>query len=180
MLAKGRSARSFLKPTWLLESLNMKCLKVFTSTVVNTFEKLWLRLPNAEELRDIESISRILGFSSCAGVVDCPAWTWDNCPTSWQGLYKGKDRKPTVSIEVVIDESLRIWELMFGTPGLKNDKTVLDNSTLFNNVCNGYRPLYRFHMNLCIKVLFATHVSRSGRDLFSLSIMCSFLQRPTK
>lgn len=52
---KCRSAWSFIQQTRLLESFDMKCLKEFTSTVVDTFKKQWLRRAIAEEVRDIES-----------------------------------------------------------------------------------------------------------------------------
>jgi hypothetical protein len=39
---------------------------------------------------------------------------------AYQGMCKGKDRKPTVRMEVIMDDFLKIYWLNFGIPGSKN------------------------------------------------------------
>lgn len=46
-------------------------------------------------------------------------------------------------MEVVCDDFLYIWHVMFGTPGSKNDINIMDQSPLFNAVRNGRWPPIR-------------------------------------
>lgn len=72
--------------------------------------------------------------------MDCASWEWDLCPVGWQGQCKGKDKCPTVRMEVVCDDYLRIWHLNFGAPGAKNDRQIFNQSGLFNKVRLGTWP----------------------------------------
>lgn len=46
-------------------------------------------------------------------------------------------------MEVVCDNKLRIWHVSFGVPDSSNDKTIMDNSTSFNDFRNGKRSSSR-------------------------------------
>lgn len=58
----------------------------------------------------------------------------------WKGQYIAKDKKPTVRMEVVCDDGLRIWHIMFETPGARNDVCIMYHITLFNDTRNGSWP----------------------------------------
>ncbi len=148
MLCDGTSAYSLVESTRMGEDLNMKCLKEFTKSIVEMYEEEWLRRPSKNEIVDIEKRYSILGFPGCIGAVDCASWEWDNCPIGWQGNYKGKGKKPVCRMEVICDDSLRVWHLAFGAPGSRNDLTIMDQDPFFNDVRNGVWPPYQ--PNLCI------------------------------
>jgi Plant transposon protein len=107
-------------------------LKQFSRAVVEAFKDDWLRSPNAEEISRIEGEYAALGFPGCIGCVYCASWEWDKCPVAWQGQYRGKDKKSCCRMEVVCDDYLFIWHVMFGTAGSKNDINILNTSPFFN------------------------------------------------
>lgn len=59
------------------------------------------------------------------------------------GQYTGKEGKPTLRLEVVCDDNLCIWHAMFGIPGARNDKSIVNQSTLFNGIRNRKGPPYK-------------------------------------
>ena len=54
--------------------------------------------------------------------------------------FKGKEKVPTVRMEVIADENLHIWHLYFGQPGSRNDVNILDPSPLFHQIRSGRYP----------------------------------------
>jgi len=74
-------------------------------------------------------------------------WEWANCPTARHGMYKGHKGKPTVILEAVATEDLRIWHAFFGMPGSHNDINVLQRSPLFDDLANGRAPEVEFNVN---------------------------------
>jgi Plant transposon protein len=139
-LSLGVGADAVVEYVRLSESTISECLKRFCAGVVSEFKREYLRNPNTDELRRIENEYAALGFPGCAGCVDCASWEWDCCPTAWQGNYKGKDRKPTCRLEVICDDYLYIWHVCFGSPGSKNDISIMNNSDLFNAIRVGKWP----------------------------------------
>lgn len=117
-------------------------MKRFVTAVIGSFEAEWLRKPNEEDILEIEKRYSRLGFPGCIGAVDCASWEWANCPLAWQGLHKGKEKKPNCRMEVGCDDILRILHLNFGIPGSFNDRTILEHSPLFNAGRSGrWRPV---------------------------------------
>lgn len=148
MLSDGRTAASLTQQTRMSERQVMKCMKLFVNAVVERLGEEWLRLPTVEEIMAIEGRYRKLGFPGCLGAIDCAGWDWDLCPVAWQGLYKGKDKKPSMRMEVYCDDSLRIWSLNFGIPGSKNDRTIMDQSPFLKAVRQDRWPTMK--PSLCI------------------------------
>ena len=148
MITQGCTAFSLVRETRMSERQIMKCMKRFTSCIVREMEEEWIRLPTNAELLEIEKRYKSVGFPGCIGAVDCAGWQWEACPVGWQGIYKGKDKKPTMRMEVLCDDSLRIWSLNFGVPGARNNVTIMDHSPLFRAIRNGKWPSVR--PRLCI------------------------------
>jgi len=74
-------------------------------------------------------------------------WEWANCPSGWHGVYKGHKGNPTMILEAVALEDLRIWHAFFGLPGSHNDINVLHRSPVFDDLANGNAPEVEFTMN---------------------------------
>lgn len=140
MICDDRTAFSLCNQVRQSEPQNMKCMKTLCEDIVYLYEGEWLRRPNKEELVSIEKHYRELGFPGCVGAVDCAGWVWENCPVGWQGLFTGKEGKPSCRMEVISDDKLRIWHLNFGIPGSKNDKTIIQHSGFFNDIRNKNWP----------------------------------------
>jgi hypothetical protein len=64
-------------------------------------------------------------------------WAWKNCPSAMAGQYKGKEKKPTVVLEVVADQRLWIWHAFFRTAGALKDINVIQRSTIFEDQIAG-------------------------------------------
>lgn len=143
MLTEGRTALSLVRETRMSERQILKCMKRFTTCIVEQLEEEWIRLPTNAELLEIENRYKSLGFPGCIGAVDCASWQWEACPVGWQGIYKGKDKKPTMRLEIFCDDNLRVWSLNFGVPGSRNDVTIMDHSPFFRAVRNGQWPSVR-------------------------------------
>lgn len=140
MLSLGVAADACVEYTRLGESTIANCLREFCQGVVRQFGAEWLRLPDVDEMKKLSKEFGDLGFPGCLGSVDCASWEWDACPVGWQGQCKGKDKCPTVRMEVVCDDFLRIWHLNFGSPGAKNDIQIFHQSNLFNRMRTGAWP----------------------------------------
>lgn len=147
-LSSGVSADHLVSYIRLHESTLLSTLKEFCRTVVECFRDEHLRRPSESDIKKIESDYSRLGFPGCLGAVDCSGWEWRNCPVAWHGQYKGKENKPMLRMEVLCDDKLHIWHMMFGSPGAKNDISIMSQSSLFNDIRNGKWPLIKPSTNI--------------------------------
>jgi hypothetical protein len=140
MLSLGIPADAAVEYGRLAESTNAECLKLFARAIVEIFETEWLRVMTMDDAKYTAAHYRGLGFPGCIGCVDCASWKWDACPMAWQGQCKGKEKVPTVRMEVITDDFLRIWWLNFGVPGARNDKQIFNQSPFFCKIRAGAWP----------------------------------------
>nr|XP_019535679.2 uncharacterized protein LOC109407121 [Aedes albopictus] len=146
-LAYGAPADAVDEYLRLSESTARNCLLEFCRTIVNVYEKEYLRSPNEGDLARLMNEGRKRGFPGMLGSLDCCHWEWKNCPTAWAGQYKGKGKKPTIVLEAVASHDLWIWHAFFGMPGSANDINVLERSPLFSDVYCGRTPPVQFEVN---------------------------------
>lgn len=140
MLAYGVSADSVDDKIGIAESTTLKCLEHYCDAVIACFSETYLRAPTDEDMKHILSRSERRGFPGMMGSIDCTKWRWKNCPTAWQGQYRGKEKVSTVTLEAIADESLWIWHAFFGMPGCLNDINVVESSPLLEKMANGTYP----------------------------------------
>lgn len=112
-------------------------LEHFVNGVVEHFGSEYLRAPNEEDIARICAVNKARGFSGMWGSLDCMHWVWDKCPKALQGMYKGKEGKPTVILEAVASQDTWIWHSFFGMPGTLNDINVLNCSPFLVKVISG-------------------------------------------
>lgn len=129
------------------ESTARKCLQEFCKTVNHLFGKTYLRSPTRSDLQRLLQIGAKRGFPGMLGSLDCTHWQWKNCPMAWAGQYKGKEKKPSIILEVIASYDLWIWHAFFGMPGSNNDINVLDRSPLFSDLYNGTLPEITYVIN---------------------------------
>eukprot|EP00918_Siedleckia_nematoides_P010874 GHVU01023854.1.p1 GENE.GHVU01023854.1~~GHVU01023854.1.p1 ORF type:complete len:459 (+),score=30.35 GHVU01023854.1:323-1699(+) len=132
VLAYGAVFDSMEEYLRISNSLICDCLKLFCAAMVAVFAEEYLRLPTAEEAKKILAFNATRGFRGMLGSIDCMHWKWDNCPRGWRGQYKGKEDKPSLILEAVATQDLRIWHSFFGMPGSNNDLNVIDRSPLIS------------------------------------------------
>jgi hypothetical protein len=147
MLAYGSPADSFDDTYRMAESIVLETVKQFARTVIAVYESDFLRPPTASELEIILRVNEARGFPGMIGSIDCMHWEWSNCPTAWHGQYKGHKGKPTIILEAVATQDLRIWHAYFGLPGSHNDINVLHRSPAFDDLAEGRRPQFEFDVN---------------------------------
>lgn len=85
----------------------------------------WVRLPEGEDLKHVESIYSSLGYPGAVGSVDCTHLPWERCNFSQTQTHKGKEGYTTVVFEAICDHAGRILASTRGFPGAENDKTVV-------------------------------------------------------
>ena len=65
-----------------------------------------LRDPTPAEVENFLVDGEKRGTPGLLGSIDCSKWIWKNCPTAWHGQFKGKEKTPSVTVEVICDRSL--------------------------------------------------------------------------
>ena len=78
----------------------------FCRAIIDVFGPTYLRPLNAEDLRMIMSDYVDKGWIGCMGCINVIKWVWKNCPMGWKGQYKGKETRPTIALEAVVDSRL--------------------------------------------------------------------------
>jgi hypothetical protein len=90
---------------------------------------------DAKRVEELHAI--VHGVRGMIGSLDCSHIVWGNCPIAHHGQYQGKEGKPTVVVEAMVDYSLYAWHAVFGYYGTLNDITIWDNSLLLQAMCDG-------------------------------------------
>lgn len=131
----------------MAESTGRNALRHFCKAIIRLYGEEYLRSPTNEDVERILRENSERGFPGMLGSLDCMHWEWKNCPTGWHGMYKGKEKVPTIILEAVASKDRWIWHAFFGLPGSLNDINVLDRSYLFQDVANGQGPDVNFSIN---------------------------------
>ncbi len=74
-------------------------------------------------------------------------WRWKSCPSAWSVQFTGKENEPTIILKDVATYDLWIWHAFFGMPGSHNNINVLDRSSRFSDLVNGWTLEVNFTVN---------------------------------
>lgn len=140
LLAYGVSNDCMDDKLGMAKSTIQESMVRFCKTVIDCFEREYLRSPNDADVHRVLQRSKHRGFPGMLGSMDCSKWKWKACPTAWQGQYRGKEKASTVTLEAIADESLWIWHAFFGMPGCLNDINVIEASPLSEKIASGTYP----------------------------------------
>jgi hypothetical protein len=114
MLAYGLSADAVDEYIKIGGTTALECLRKFCKGIIQLYEPIYLRAPNADDLQRILQVSEMRGFPGMIGSIDCMHWKWKNCPTAWEGQFtRGDKGTTTVILEVVASHDLWIWHAFF-------------------------------------------------------------------
>ncbi|WCJ24770.1 hypothetical protein M5689_006704 [Euphorbia peplus] len=133
MLAYGEAADRSDEYLRIAESTTLECLSLFCRSVIEVFGSVYLRKPNANDVRRLfEMHNNIHGFPRMLGSLDCMHCEWKNCPTAWQGQYtRGDQGVPTIMLEardypeeepIVPDD----FDVLLGPPNSVQDRIEAD------------------------------------------------------
>ncbi|OWZ13470.1 Transposon protein [Phytophthora megakarya] len=93
-------------------------------SIIRLFRAEYLRKPTPQDSEALLDENAARGFPGMVGSLDCTHWTWKNCPTSWAGVYKGKEKASTIILEAVATRS-------------NNGLNALERSPLLDDLVNG-------------------------------------------
>lgn len=141
LLTYDSAADSVDEHVRLGSSTAQEALKSSCASIDVCFGPEYLRQPTEVETIFLLRRAAVLGFPGMLGSIDCCKCIWKNCPTAPHGQHKGKEGAPTLTMEAVADDRLRIWHMFLGMPGLNNDVNVFDASPLQNKIADGVYPL---------------------------------------
>lgn len=138
-LAYGTTVNAFRDYFQVGESTAMKCVKLLTKEVTNSpFRKEYFKSMTSSDARRVEAYhSTVHGVRGMIGSLDCSHVVWGNCPVAHHGQFQGKEGKPTLVVEAMVDHSLYVWHAVFGYCGTLNDLTIWDSSLLLQAMCDG-------------------------------------------
>jgi hypothetical protein len=147
MLAYGSPADALDEYLKIGKSTALHCLDMFAQGVIEVFGGEYLRRPTHEDVERILQVNESRGFPGMLGSIDCMHWQWEKCPLAWRGQFtRGDYGVPTIVLEAVATQDLRIWHAFFGVAGSNNDLNVLNQSPLFYAL-KGEAPQVQFSVN---------------------------------
>nr|XP_043626183.1 protein ALP1-like [Erigeron canadensis] len=80
--------------------------------------------------------------------IDCMHWPWEMCPAAWRGTYtSGHVGRPSLILQAVASNDLRMWNAYFGQQGSHNDINVFEASPILEEIINGLAPSVPFSAN---------------------------------
>ncbi|XP_020178211.1 uncharacterized protein [Aegilops tauschii subsp. strangulata] len=147
MLAYGVPGDLIDEYVRMSESTCLHSMYKFCKAVIVVFGPEYLSEPTAQDTARLLAMNASKGFPGMLGSIDCMYWEWKNCPSTWQGQYKGHVRACTVILEAVASQDLWIWHSFFGMARLHNDINVLQRSPVFARLAEGNSPLVNVTIN---------------------------------
>ena len=137
-IAYGVAPHCFRDYFQMSKTFARQCCKVFDATIKLLYAAEYLRIPTSQDLIAITKLHKAIhGIDGLLGSLDCMHANWKNCPTGWQGSYKGKEGVPTIVLEAMADYHGWFHHVFFGSCGTLNDKSVLYLSHLFDAMTDG-------------------------------------------
>nr|AAQ56372.1 hypothetical protein OSJNBa0017M13.23 [Oryza sativa Japonica Group] len=147
MLCYGIAADAVDEYVHIGGSTVIESFKRFVVAVDEVFGEEYMRTPNENDIARLLAQGEERRFPGMLGSLDCMHWQWKNCPTAWQGQYKGKEGVPTIVLEAVASRDRWIWHAFFGSPRSHNDINVLQRSPWFAKLAEGQAPKVNFSIN---------------------------------
>jgi len=112
------------------ESTVNKIFKMFiTNYAAAIMYSKYVYVPEGEEMDRVEEIYRHMGFPGCVGSMDVTHIFWDKCPEKLRFLCKGKEGKPSVAFQCVVEHTRRIQHISKPFYGATNDITITYQDT---------------------------------------------------
>ncbi|CAJ1969827.1 unnamed protein product [Cylindrotheca closterium] len=134
----GVSAKSMATHYKMSANLAIQACKEFDNVIGELYEEEFLRVPTAEDLRNISKLHESkFGVKGLFAFLDCCHSQWHKCPKAHQGSYKGKEGKTTIVLEAASDYNRWFWHTAYGFTGAMNDINILRRSPLIERLIDG-------------------------------------------
>ena len=79
--------------------------KLFLLGCIELLYNKYVYIPFGEELDKVKLVYEKLGLPGCIGSMDCTHILWHRCPKISRNICTGKEAKPTVAFQVIVDHS---------------------------------------------------------------------------
>jgi hypothetical protein len=110
----------------------------FCAKFSSTLYHVYVQPPTtSEDIKNVTTIYKLLGFPGAVGSIDCVHVRWDKCPFSLRSSCSGKEGYPTLAYEACVDHSKKILSVTQSHYGARNDKTIVRYDEHVMNVRNG-------------------------------------------
>ena len=111
------------------ESTVNKFFHQFITNFANAVYDKYVYVPDGAELDAVQEVYSRMGFPGCVGSMDCTHVFWDKCPERLKFLCKGKEGKPSVAFQAVVDHTRRIHHISKPFYGATNDISITYQDT---------------------------------------------------
>ena len=96
------------------------------------------RIPTPYDIKRTAKLHKVVhGVSGMFGSLDCTHTYWKNCAKGWAGSYSGKEHKPSIVLEAIVDHHTFFWHASYGYAGRMNDINIFNVSPFKDNLMNG-------------------------------------------
>ena len=137
-LCYGACVSSYTDYFQMGNSTAEKCLEMFIKAIGIGLADVYMRSPTKEDAKRLTRMHKSKhGIDGMMGSLDCTHFFWKNCPVYLQGVYQGKEKKPTVVMEASADYTLWLWDVSVGYPGSWNDIDIWESSPLHKRMTHG-------------------------------------------
>ena len=117
------------------------------------FYSLYVREPTGEKLKKIMQAYAAIGLPGAMGSVDVTHIFWGKCPKDLQASCIGKEGKPTVAFETVVDNSYEILSVSKLIYGATNDVTICRIDEYTKRFINGFFKNIRFELLVAVGIV---------------------------
>ena len=133
ILARGNVVDDIVELSDLGATTVRNIFKAFVVNFDKHFKKEFIKMPEGEELSQILNVYSRLGFPGAVGSMDCTHIPWLSCPSELTNLCVGKDPRPSLSFQVLVDHSRKIHHVSEGYFGGMNDINVCQFDYIVRN-----------------------------------------------
>ena len=138
MLGRGEVADTVSELSQIPRSSLHPILDKFVHRFSEAFYKDFVKFPTGESLVKVMSCYSKCGFPGAVGSMDCTHVTWNQCPVNLINNCTGRQKKPTLAFNCIVDHSRRILYCS-NAPffGAVNDITICHNDPLCIDLVRG-------------------------------------------
>jgi Plant transposon protein len=137
-LAFGGATHQFCLYYQMSKTLAATSCSMFHKTFLHLYRKKYLKKPSKEDIYRISSLhEQIHGVAGMFGSLDCMHTKWKNCPTGWQGSFKGQKGYSSIVLEGLCDYHCYFWHVEYGHAGTNNDVNILKASDFYTSLIDG-------------------------------------------
>ena len=156
ILGRGEVADTVSEVSQIPRSSLHPILDKFVKRFVEEFYDDFIKFPTGDSLKLVMDCYNKCGFPGAVGSMDCTHVTWSQCPVNLTNMCTGKEKKPTLAFNCIVDHSRKILYCSDAFFGAVNDITICHNDKLCIDLIRGkiadiefdYQKLFSLNHNI--------------------------------